>query len=106
VRREWPRLPRKVKSTFVDVPVTLEERFDDDSILGLFSSAPRPVTIKILDRLPEHTRWEVFFHELLHLVESESGVELRDDPADNDVDRFSRALLALWVRNGWSLPGE
>ena len=105
----WPKLPRKVKGALCDFTVNQLEPMDmrvsvDD--FGDYSSMHRKPDININKTLPEHHRWLTFWHELIHLLEEEAGIELKDEKNNSEVDRFALAMLSLWRRNDWALPGE
>ena len=105
----WPKLPKKVKGALCDFTVNLREPQDmrvspDD--YGDFSSHHRKPEINVNKVSPEHWQWQTFFHELTHLIEEEAGIEMKDNKGNSEIDRFAFAMLAVWRRNGWALPGE
>lgn len=103
--RHLPPIPKKVKGSLSVVPV--KRARTEDGISGKFhaESFGNP-EIEISELLPPNYAWQAFFHELIHLMELEGGFELKDKENDSHVDRLAYQLLATFLRNGWTLPGE
>ncbi len=103
--RKLPQLPKKVIGSVADVTVVVGRteavnagEFTDDD-----DNMPQ---IRVSEKLPLTMAWETWFHEWLHMMEFESGVRLRGEQPDDDVDRLAMAMYACYLRNGWTLPGE
>ena len=103
--RDLPSLPKKVIGSIADVKVVVGRT--DSTNAGEFTEDDNLMPeIRVSDKLAAPLRWETWFHEWLHMMEFESGVRLRGEQPDDDVDRLAMAMYACYLRNGWTLPGE
>ena len=73
---KWPPLPRRMQG--VGGPVVVKRRKallteDGREAWGLWDAEHR--TIWIAPRLPLQMQWRVFYHELMHVALSDSGLE-------------------------------
>ena len=101
----WPDLPKRVKGVLFKYKVIEVDSFDDADQYGITDVDKG--TIKILQSLEPSLKWQTFFHELIHVCEQEVGMrELKDDKGDSDADRLGLALISIWQRNKWILPGD
>ena len=58
--------------------------------------------IFIIRREPRKEKWIIFFHELIHALESEGKITL----TEKEVKALSNTLFRCFIRNDWKLPGE
>ena len=102
---KWPDLPKKVNGVLFSYKLTEVENFDDPDCYGVTDTDKG--TIRILKSLEPEMKWQTFWHELIHVCEQEVGMKpLKDDKEDSDADRLGLALISLWQRNKWVLPGD
>ena len=94
-------LPLRIRGAVADYVVEIVDRVDDQDSAGEHDSLASPATIKVKAALPPHWRWQTFWHELIHMLEEESLVDLTED----EVERLAIGLYACWKRNGWVPPG-
>ena len=102
-----PDLPEKVETLYGPYAVLQVDLGTQESMTmdGETHHRARTVSITTRDSTIE-VRWQVFFHELLHLAEHHMGMKLKDDPDDSDIDRLATALYDIFLRNNWTLPGQ
>ena len=72
---------------------------------GLHNSITDAPALYINSAMPEWWRWQTFFHEVLHSIEEEMALDLKDGKT-GEVERLALGLYRAWRRNGWKLPGE
>lgn len=102
---DFPPLPRKVKGAVSDYAVTRD--LTDQANAGECVITPKGCEIRVTKVLPPGCTWQTFLHELIHKWEHESHITpLKDRDDDSDVDRLATAILADFLRNGWTLPGS
>jgi hypothetical protein len=102
-----PEIPEHVDTLYGSYSVQEIDLGTQESMTmdGETNHRHRTVSITTRDSTLE-VRWQVFFHELLHLAEHHMGMKLKDDPDDSDIDRLATALYDLFLRNKWKLPGQ
>lgn len=108
-RQSRPPLPRRVRGAVTDYEVRIEVL--PEGTAGQHSSQREAGGVLRIDKhLNADARWQVFFHELVHKWETETGFKVRetetDGEQDSDADRLATAIYADFRRNGWKLPGE
>ena len=92
----WPPLPRRVQCVGGPVVVKRQKGLlteDKCDAWGLWDAEHR--TIYITPRLPLEMQWRVFYHELMHVALSDSGLEnvLPADGVEALCDAVSSARI-------------
>jgi len=100
-----PPLPKVVKGGIANYKVKLMQLGNDRTGQFIAAENNNP-EIQIEQAMPPEFRWQTFFHELLHAIEVEYEVNLKDKANDSDVNRLANGLFTFWRRNNWKLPGE
>lgn len=97
------RLPRIIKTPTTAFRV-LSKTFDDPNQLGEIDWEADKIYIR--KGLRSSQRWKAFFHELLHVVEYDVGLDLDDEGHSGAINRLALGLYAIFLANNWSLPSD
>lgn len=97
-------LPKSVPSPLGPVPVLIDPDLLDEGNLGEFNKLDRTITVQ--GELKPETSWVTFWHELMHLILYDSGVQYHLSPPAQETlcDAFGTYMTVAMQKGLIQVP--